>query len=306
MKVLSHKHHNTHIDRNLPPAMSVSPGELVVIETRDACYGRVRSGADFERYRNDPNRQPDPLTGPIEVIGARAGGGLTVEIVDVELDDEGFQLIGPQRAVIRDEVAEWDYYSVRIRDGMIQLPRGLELPVEPVIGTLGTAPAGNSTLQPNRLGGNLDCPQIRIGSRVYLPVEVDGAYFFLGDVHARQGDGEIVGAPEIGARVSVRFEVSEKPLAAWPMIEDDSHWRVLTAAATEGEAIRTGVFEIARFVQSKYGVSFNDALVLLTMCVSLRCSRTGGWGDLHSVVCTSFAKTVMEQATSRYRGQDPG
>jgi len=300
MKVISSKHYNTHIDRTIPPALSVEPGELVVIETRDACYGRVRSGADFERYRNDPRRQPDPLTGPIEVVGARAGGGLMVEIVDVELDDEGFQLIGPQRAIIRDEVPDWEYYSVRIRDGIIELPRGLQLPIKPVIGTLGTAPAGESTLQPNRLGGNLDCPQIRIGARVYLPVEVDGARFFLGDVHARQGDGEVVGAPEIGARVSVRFEILKEPIAAWPMIEDESHWRVLTAAATEGDAIREGVFEIARFVQSKYSVSFSDALVLLTMCISLQCSRTGGWGDLECVVCASFSKTVMEKATSRY------
>jgi amidase len=169
---------------------------------------------------------------------------------------------------------------------------------------LGTAPAGRPTLQPNRLGGNLDCPQIKIGARVYLPVEVDGAYFYLGDVHARQGDGEVVGAPEIGAHVTVRFQVLSEPLAEWPLIEDQTHWRALTAAPTEGEAIRTGVLELARFVQSRYRVSFNDALVLLTMFVSLKCSRTGGWGDLHCVICASFARAVMEQATSPYREQD--
>jgi amidase len=282
----------------------VAPGELVAVETRDACYGRVRSTADFEVYRNDPNRQPDPLTGPIVVQGARAGGGLRVEIVDVKLDDEGFQLIGPNRAIIRNEVPEWHCYSVRIRDGKIELPGGLRLPVEPVIGTLGTAPAGAPTLQPNRLGGNLDCPQIKIGTHVYLPVEVDGAYFYLGDVHARQGDGEVVGAPEIGAQVSVRFQLLDEPLAAWPLVEDETHWRVLTAAPTEGEAIRTGVFELARFIQLRYDVSMNDALVLLTMCVSLNCSRTGGWGDLHCVVCTSFPKALIEQAVSGRRAPD--
>jgi amidase len=279
----------------------VTPGELVVIETRDACYGRVRTTADFEAYRNDPQRQPDPLTGPIEIQGARAGGGLVVEIVDVRLDDEGLQLIGPNRAIIRDEVPEWDCYSVRIRDGMVELPRGLRLPVDPVIGTLGTAPAGEPTLQPNRLGGNLDCPQIRIGARVYLPVEVDGAFFYLGDVHARQGDGEVVGAPEIGARVTIRFQLLDEPLASWPMIEDATHWRTLAAAPAEGDAIRTGVFELARFVQSRYDVSFNDALVLLTMCVSLKCSRTGGWGGLHSVICASFPKELVEQAVAGRR-----
>jgi amidase len=301
MKFVGSHHWHTHIDRSRPPALAAEPGELVVIETRDACYGRVRTTADFEVYRNDPNRQPDPLTGPIVVRGARAGGGLLVEIVDVKLDDEGFQLIGPNRAIIRDEVTEWNCFGVHIRDGAIELPRGLRLPVDPVIGTLGTAPAGAPTLQPNRLGGNLDCPQIKVGARVYLPVEVEGAYFYLGDVHARQGDGEVVGAPEIGAKVTVRFSLLDEPLAAWPVIEDQTHWRMVTAAATEGEAIRSGVFELAGFIERKYGVSLNDALVLLTMCVSLNCSRTGGWGDLQSVICASFPKELVERATSGVR-----
>ncbi|MBI2824053.1 MAG: acetamidase/formamidase family protein [Planctomycetia bacterium] len=298
MKTLGRQYHHTLMDRSLPPAARVAPGEDLVIETLDACYGRVRSIADFLRFRDGPDYRPDPLTGPVYIEGARPGGGLVVDIRSVELDDTGFQLIGPHRAIIRDEVVDWDCYSVQIREGKVCLSRGLELPIDPVIGTLGNAPAETPTNHPNRLGGNLDCPQIRIGARVYLPVEVEGAMFFLGDVHARQGDGEIVGAPEIGARVTVCFELLDQAVAAWPMVEDAESWHVVTAAATEGEALRLGVFEMARFVERRYRVSFNDAMVLLTMCVSLRCSRTGGWGDLERVVCTGFPKRLMEQATA--------
>lgn len=299
MKTVDRRHHHTLMDRNLSPVVRVVPGELLAIDTLDACYGRVRSVEDFERYRNDPQRQTDPLMGPVYVEGAHPGGGLVVEILNIELDKIGFQLIGPQRAIIRDEVPAWDCYLVRIREGKICLPRGLELPIDPVVGTLGNAPAGEPTNHPNPLGGNLDCPQIRIGARVHLPVEVDGAMFFLGDVHARQGDGEIVGAPEIGARVTVRFELLDRPYAAWPMIEDDECWHTVTCGSTEEAAIRLGVFETARFVQARYEVTFNDALVLLTMCVSLRCSRTSGHGELERVVCTSFPKLLLEQAVAR-------
>src|SRR5438105_3603357 len=159
MKTIERHHHHTLMDRGLPPAMRIDPGEPLAIETLDACYGRVRSLADFTRFRDGPDYRPDPLTGPIYVEGARAGGGLMVEIRSVELDEAGFQLIGPHRAIIKDEVPEWDCYSVKIRDGRICLPRGLELPIDPVIGTLGNAPAGEPTNRPNPLGGNLDCPQ---------------------------------------------------------------------------------------------------------------------------------------------------
>jgi amidase len=306
MKVVNRTNHHTLMDCSLNPAVRIAPGEQLVIETLDACYGRVRSVADFERYRNDPNRQTDPLTGPVFVEGARPDGGLVVEILDVLLDREGFQLIGPQRAIIRDEVLEWDFYSVTIRDGKIILPRGLEMPIEPVVGTLGNAPAGEPTNRPNRLGGNLDCPAIRPGVKVYLPIEVEGAMFFLGDLHARQGDGEVVGAPEIGGRVTVRFDVLDEPAANWPLVEDDECFHVVAGAATEEDAIRIGTFEAARLIQSRHGISWEDAMVLLTMCVSLRCSRTGGHGDLERVVCTSFPKSLISHATRKYQATGKG
>jgi amidase len=299
MKIVEQRDYHTLLDRNLPPVVRVQPGETTIFETLDACWGKVRSLTDFQRYRNDPNRRTDPLNGPVYIEGARPGGALKVKILDIELDETGFQLIGPNRAIIRDEVRDWDYYSIQIRDGKVCLPRGLEMPIDPVIGTLGNAPAGKPTNHPNPLGGNLDCPQIRIGVNVYLPIEVEGALFFLGDVHARQGDGEVVGAPEIGARVSVRFETLQRPLAAWPMVEDSTHWRMVTAADVEEEAIRIGVFEMAGFIERRYDIIFNDALVLLTMCVTLNCSRTGGHGTLERVVCTSVPKILMEQLGAR-------
>ena len=212
----------------------------------------------------------------------------------------GFQLIGPNRGIISDEVPEWEHYPVRIEGQRLVLPYGMELPICPVIGSVGTAPAGDPTNLPNPHGGNLDAPEITIATKVYLPVGVEGALFFLGDVHVRQGDGEIVGAPEIAAKVTVRFDVLAERLATWPMAESSTHWHVFSAAPSLGEAMRIGVFEAAHFVAKRYGIHVNDALILLTMSVRLTCSRLQ-WERLEPVACVTFEKSLLENATRNYK-----
>ena len=79
MKTAQRHRNHPLMDRTREPVLRVQPGEEVLIETLDACYGRVRSVEDLVRYRNDPQRKTDPLTGPIFIEGARAGGTLAVE-----------------------------------------------------------------------------------------------------------------------------------------------------------------------------------------------------------------------------------
>ncbi len=74
MRIAQRHHNHPLMDRTREPVLRVQPGEAVVMETLDACYGRVRSVEDFERYRDDPQRKTDPLTGPIFIEGAHAGG----------------------------------------------------------------------------------------------------------------------------------------------------------------------------------------------------------------------------------------
>ena len=208
MKSLDKSHCHVFFDPSLPPAIRVAPGEEVMIQTLDACYGQVRSLKDYLAYHRRQKPQGsdgNPLTGPVFIEGAKVGTTLVVHILNIELDDTGFQAIGPNRAIIRDELEECDCYLVRIENGQVSLSNGIRVPANPVIGTLGNAPAVGPTNLPNPLGGNIDVPQVRTGSKVYIPIEVNGAMFSLGDVHACQGDGEVVGAPEIGAKVTVRF-----------------------------------------------------------------------------------------------------
>ena len=300
MVLIQKKHTHFYFDRSLPPAVRVKPGAEATFETLDACLGEVRTVEQFLRHRANPLKG-NPMAGPVYVEGANPGHTLTVDILRIELDPEGFQLIGPNRAIIRNEVPDWTCYAFRVENGRIIFPNGLNLPAEPIIGQFGTAPAGEPTNCPNPLGGNIDCPYARVGARIYLPVEVEGALFSLGDVHARQGDGEVVGAPEIGAKVTVRFGLLPNRVAEGFMIEDAEDWHSCWTAENEGEAARQAVFQNARFLGQRHDADFRDALILLTLIGRLTISRTAKWGAHNPVVCSSFSKKLAEEALKTYR-----
>jgi amidase len=287
---------NSHLlfDASLAPALTIDSGDAVTFKTLDACWGEVRSIDDFLRYRAEYRRGSNPMTGPVFVRGARAGGTLRVDVLGIELDEVGFQLIGPNRAMIVDEVTEWMHYTVRVEGDWITVGDKLRLPADPIIGQLGNAPLGGATNRPNPCGGNLDCPFVKTGASVYLPVDVDGALFSVGDVHARQGDGEIVGAPEIGARVMLRLTYQPERIAPWPVIEDAESWHALASASDESEAVRLAVFHAAEVVRHhRAELSLADAMVLLTMTAKIHCCRAGRWGDHGPVVAVSVPKDML-------------
>lgn len=283
-------------DKSTPPVLSIESGQTVSFKTLDACWGEVRNIDDFHRYRRDnPHGGSNPITGPVFIRQAAPGGTLVVDIRQIELDPIGFQLIGPQRAMILDEITDWTCHEVHIDGDRIRMGNGLQLPADPVIGQLGTAPAGPRTGHANPCGGNLDCPLVRTGTTVYLPIEVPGALFSVGDVHARQGDGEIVGAPEIGATVTLRLSCLPHRLAHWPLVEDRDGWHIIATAPSEADAIRLAVFEFARMLQKFDNRSFEDAMVFLTLTARIRCCRSGRWADQGPVFCVSVSKPFLPQ-----------
>ena len=296
---VSKQHQHFMFDRDNPPALRVQVGAEVTFETLDACCGTVRSIDQFMQMRQE-QRRCGPLTGPVFVEGAHAGDTLVVEIVRVKLDADGFQLIGPDRAIVQDEIPDWTCYVVAVQGERLKLPNGIELPIDPVIGTFGNAPVGKPVKDANRLGGNQDIPAVRTGAKLHIPVEVDGALFSLGDVHACQGDGEVVGAPEIGAQVTVRLSLLNGEQNDWFMIEDETDWHTACPGSNEYDAARQAIFHNARFISQSHGIELKDALIILTMIGRVSISRTGAWGQFRRVVCSSFSKQVVANAVTKY------
>ena len=126
----------------------------------------------------------------------------------------------------------------------------IEIPLHPFLGCVGTAPERGevrTTMVPSRHGGNMDCPQVRAGATVYLPVFEPGGLLFLGDCHAAQGDGELCGvALEVSCRVRFSVDVVRGWTIGWPRVEDEEHIMAIGSARI-GNVVDPNYSVVARF-----------------------------------------------------------
>ncbi len=244
--------------RYVDPVAHVQPGEMVAIYTEDAYTGRITKETDVPSIVKAP--YPNPQTGPIYVEGAEPGDTLAVHIIDIEpTRDWAVSALTPFfggltstkfTRTLQPPLPElvWIY---KLKDGMLSRNARLTFPWRPFLGTIATAPdlEAISTLAPFDQGGNMDVPDTRPGNIVYLPVRVPGAYFFTGDCHAGQGDGELCGtALEITAKVTLRFElIKHKPLL-WPRIESPTEYMTVGSARPMEDAARIAYAELIEWL----------------------------------------------------------
>jgi acetamidase/formamidase len=145
-----------------------------------------------------------------------------------------------------------------------------------MIGTIGVAPATETlaTVTPSRHGGNLDTPDVTVGNRLYLPVNVKGALFALGDVHASQGHGEVCGTGvEVPALVKVKLGVLKGKRIEWPRIESPDEIMTVCSARPLDDAARLAVRELIRLLVTDYGMEEYDAYMLLSVAGDLEISQ---------------------------------
>lgn len=260
------------------PLTTVKSGETVAVYTEDA-FGGVITSEDI-RPSEVLGDYLNPQTGPIFVEGAEPGDTLAVKIEDIEFTRDwavsatipffGGLTSTNFTATLQDPLPErvWKY---DVGGGFAR--RGdWEIPVKPFVGTIGTSPQieAISALAPGDHGGNMDVPDTSPGNTVYLPVRVDGAYFFTGDCHVAQGHGELCGvALEITAKVTLTFEVIKNQQIAWPRIESDEHIMSVGSARPMEDAARIAYTELIKWMVEDYGYEKLDAYQLLTQAGEL-------------------------------------
>ena len=249
-------HYNYVFSRSAPAAATVAPGELVEMYTEDAFSGLVKEETDFPSKLERPG--PNPQTGPVYVIGAHPGDTLAVHIHKIEpTRDYGISQISPafgglqatKYTAMLNQPMEEQVFKYAIDGNRIYHPRypQLAFELEPFMGTMATAPKleAISTLTPFDQGGNMDVREVKAGNTVYLPVAVEGAYFFTGDCHARQGDGELCGtAVEITAKVTLSFDVVKDMKTGWPRIESPERYMAIGSARPLEDAARIAWLEL--------------------------------------------------------------
>jgi acetamidase/formamidase len=212
------QHTHTVWDNAIEPVLEVDSGDAVEFEVTDASGGQLSRESGVEDVAALDFARVNPVTGPVFVKGAKPGDVLEVEIVSLRPHDWGWTAIIPGFGLLADEFPEpWLRIStVDAGSGHVAFLDDVLLPYEPFPGTIGVAPAEpgeHSIVPPGRWGGNLDIKHLRAGTRLLLPVGVEGALFSVGDTHAAMGDGEVCGtaveAPmDITVRLSLRTDLS--------------------------------------------------------------------------------------------------
>ena len=224
----------------------------------------------------------NPATGPLFVQGAKPGQMISVRIHAMELDEIGFTALWPGMGMFPDWVRQKEFgiqtRPMRVVDGFVHWSADRKLPIAPMVGVLGVAPVHGAVLTVDNgvHGGNLDVQEITCGSTVMFAVHQEGAALYIGDCHARQGDGECVGmgATEVGARVTFDVALSDKPRRmTWPRIETETHIATLGCARPLEDAMRIAFEEMVYWLADEHGFSEAEAYMFLGQVAEARCTQ---------------------------------
>ena len=239
-----HQHHHAW-DRDLAPVLTVEDGASVEFDTTDASGGQLgptSTAADLAKVDFD---RVNPVSGPVHVLGARPGDVLEVEVLELGMTGWGWTALIPGFGLLADQFPEpWlKHWALTPGAPSALFADGVEVPVAPFPGTIGLAPptpGPHATLPPHPWGGNLDTKHLTAGTKLYLPVGVEGARFSVGDTHAAQGDGEVCGtAIESRMRIALRFRVRRDLNLRFPAFE--TFGDAPGDRATAGSFVTTGV-----------------------------------------------------------------
>ncbi|SEW17456.1 acetamidase/formamidase family protein [Natrinema salifodinae] len=264
---------------------TVESGAELTIETRDSLDGAVQSEADvIESVPEEVNA----ATGPIAVEGAEPGDALRVEIEEIRLTEDqgrvitidGFGLLDGDEGIEAprtrmtpvDDGGEGEKATIAFDD--------LAVPVEPVVGTIGVAPAAESytTLVPHDHGGNLDTTDVTGGNAIYFPVFQAGAMLAMGDCKAAMADGEMCGTgAEIGTEIDVTLEVIDGAATdvglARPLIETDDAWKTVASAETLEAACELANRDAVDLLAAAHGFDDTDAYLFSSLAGGLEISQ---------------------------------
>ena len=274
------------------PALVIADGDTVVTETLDA------HGVDHAGQKR--GERPNPMTGPFFVTGAEPGDALSVCIDRIAMtrsDGWTFQVLSPTvvnpSAVPRFPAREKTTWRINNNSGTASLEappaalRDWSVAIDPMIGCFGVAPGMGqaiSTATSGPYGGNMDYRGFGAGVEVLFPVSVPGALFFLGDVHAAQGDGEIVGTGiETAAEIEFTARVVKNQRIGWPRGQNERDIFTIGNARPLDQALQHATTEMLDWLIEDYGLDEVSASHILGQAV--RYDVANVFNPAYSVVC---------------------
>jgi amidase len=264
-----------------PPVLRIADGDVVETTTVDA--------AGYDATRSQAAPRGNPQTGPFYVEGAEPGDtllvvlerirpnrtyGFTGTMVAPNVVDPSYTRELPWPEMGERRTAEWyvdaDAGTARLVSPQTSIGE-LTLPLSPMLGCFGVAPWGEqaiSTATSAEHGGNMDYRGFVEGVSVYFPVFAPGALFHLGDGHAVQGDGEIVGTGiEISMDVRFRVQLIKGKRIGWPRGENADYIFTVGNARPLDQCVQHATSEMLRWLQQDYGLDTLGAGILMGQAV---------------------------------------
>jgi acetamidase/formamidase len=302
-----------------PDTFKMYPGQSIQLHLPD-CDGLDANGKRLPVERFEQSNYYDimignPAGGPFYIEGARPGDTVIVHIDNISID-RNFGRTGlsqkqihiPPKLLITDEdvdfnvqmpreVRRWQI-NTQANTATMELPNSrvsqVTLELDPFPGAVAVAPPNGEfihTLKSGVYGGNMDIPALKIGSCIHLPVFTEGAMLFLGDIHAAQGDGEVIGGGiEVGGSIIFRVEVVKNKKIASPRIESDNEIGAVGTGENIHSAMEMAFAQLVMCLVQDYGFERWDALHLVSQ------TAKASPGNFRTAYC-GIAKKYLQNYT---------
>lgn len=303
------RHHHFGWDNSFVPAERVAPGSTIEFNCLDSSGGQFTVQSTVVDVPKLDFAKVNPVTGPIHVDGAEPGDALRVTIEAFKPSGFGWTANIPGFGLLADDFKEpainiWKYDGTSLAPALYG--KNGRVPLKPFAGTIGNAPAEpghHSVVPPRRVGGNLDIRDLAAGTVLYLPVEVAGALFSVGDTHAAQGDGEVCGtAIESPMDVVLKLDLVKDMRLKTPRFTtpgpvtrhlDAKGYEVTTGVGSDlMEGAKAAVSQMVDLIAGQHGLAPVEAYMLCSVCGDLRISEIVDMP--HWVVSFYFPRCVFE------------
>ena len=284
------RHHHFGWDNSFAPVERVAPGSTIEFECLDSSGGQLTPESTIENVKTLDFAKVNPVTGPIHVDGAEPGDALEITIEAFKPSGFGWTANIPGFGLLADDFNEpalnlWKYDATSLEPALFG--KHARVPLKPFAGTIGNAlaePGLHSVVPPRRVGGNLDIRDLSAGTVLYLPVEVAGALFSVGDTHAAQGDGEVCGtAIESQMNAVLTIDLVKDARLRMPRFTtqgpvtrhlDSKGYEVTTGVGPElMEGAKAAVAQMVELLSARFGLDPVDAYMLCSVCGDLRISE---------------------------------
>lgn len=292
---------------NIEPVLHIQPGDTVRTETIDA-MGYDKKGIKRQGGGN-------PLTGPFFIEGAKTGDVLAITLTKVILNrpyaftTETFVKRSMPDSITKQfkksHLVKW---KLDIENGFAWPDssfssynnlKEFKAPLKHFLGCIGVAPSNKHneirSFFQGEFGGNLDFNRISQSAIVYLPVFHDGGYFYIGDGHAIQGDGEIAGnalETSLDVEFTIRLIKSDELQLKYPRIEDSTYIMTLGPAKTLDNALQIATAGLLEWLQHDYHLTLPEATQLMSTTIEYTIAEIA---DPEVIIIAKIKKEILKR-----------